>query len=212
MVPLPGRPDEVVPYNDLLAMEAKGLAEFPKVVGAEIRTYKISDLLNGVNLPGYKNEMRSEAGGVSLFFSYAHQDERYKNSLVTHLQLLRRQGTISTWSDRKTGAGENWREQILKELEGADIILLLISPDFLATDFCYNVELKRALERHRAGEAVAIPIIVRDSMLENSAFSDLQVLPEGGRAVDLWDKRDSAWRNVAEGIERAAERFRKLSA
>lgn len=207
MVPLPGLPDEMEPYNNLLVIEARGMTDFPKVVGTEVRTYKISDLLNGVDLPGYKKEKMP--GGVTLLFSYAHEDERYKDVLATHLKILQRQNTISTWNDREIGAGENWREEIMNELNRADIILLLISADFLASDFCYDVEMERALEREAKKEARVIPIILRDCIWTKAPFAKLQALPKDGKPIRSWPDKDKAWRNVAEEIEKAANNLRK---
>ena len=209
MVPLPGLPEEMEPYNNLLVIEAQGMKDFPKVVGTEVKTFKIGDLLNGVDLPGYKKEKAPEARGVNLFFSYAHKDERYKDVLETHLKILQRQGTISVWSDREIEGGENWREEIMKELNRADIILLLISPDFIASKFCYEIEMKRALERNANKEARVIPVILRDCIWAKAPFAEIQALPKDGKPIRSWGNRDTAWRNVAEGIEKAADNFRK---
>ena len=84
------------------------------------------------------------------------------------------------------------------------MILLLVSADFLASDYCYDIEMKRALARHKAGEARVIPIIVRDCPWESALFAELQALPPNGKSVDLWENRDSAWKAVADGIERVA--------
>jgi internalin A len=94
-------------------------------------------------------------------------------------------------------------------LERADIILLLVSADFIASDYCYEKEMGRALERHAQGEARVIPAIVRDVNWRIAPFAKLQALPKDGRAVTLWEDRDSAWRNVSEGIERVVEEMRK---
>src|SRR5690349_5863095 len=98
---------------------------------------------------------------VSVFYSYAHQDEALRQQLETHLSLLRRQGLISEWYDRKILPGAEWVGEIDEHLERASIILLLISADFLASDYCYDKEMTRALERHKQGEARVIPIILR---------------------------------------------------
>jgi len=101
-------------------------------------------------------------------------------------------------------------------METADVILLLVSADFIQSDYCYDVEMKRALERHEAGEACVIPILVRDVAWKDAPFDKLQFLPAGGKAVTTWgpDKyaRDTAWRNVAEGIESAISGFLEASA
>src|SRR3954470_1358357 len=89
-----------------------------------------------------------EAGPVEVFFSYSHKDESLRKRLEEHLSILRRQGIISGWHDRMIGAGQEWKGEIDRRLDSARIILLLISPSFLASDYCYDVEMKRALERH----------------------------------------------------------------
>src|SRR5438067_8677741 len=97
---------------------------------------------------------------VTLFLSYAHQDEPLLRELKTHLSLLERQGLISTWHDRQIVPGQDWAKEMDKRLEQAAVILLLVSPDFVASDYCYQIEMKRALERHAAGEARVISIAI----------------------------------------------------
>ena len=104
--------------------------------------------------------------------------------------------------------GDEWSGEIDQNLEAADVILLLVSADFLNSDFCWNKEMTRALERHEAGEATVIPIIIRDAAWQEAKFAELQALPKDGKAVTLWPNRDSAWRNVADGIRKAAEDIR----
>lgn len=137
---------------------------------------------------------------VTLFYSYSHKDEKFRDTLAKHLALLRRQGLIKEWYDRQIDAGEEWREAIDEHLEVADIILLLVSVDFINSDYCFDKEMGRALERHDAGEAVVIPIIVRPVNWTGAPFGRLQALPKNGKPVTVWDNRDSAWVNVAEGI------------
>src|SRR5262245_23163172 len=98
---------------------------------------------------------------VEVFFSYAHEDEDLRDKLEEHLSILKHQGKISTWHDRKIGAGREGAGVISEKLEAADIILLLISSSFLASDYCYGSEMDRALKRHTLGDAVVIPIILR---------------------------------------------------
>ena len=100
--------------------------------------------------------------GLLLFCCYCHKDENLRNQLEIQLRLLQRQGVISSWHDRLIGAGQEWKAHISRNLEQADIILLLVSADFIASDYCYDIEMTRALERHRAGTARVIPVIVRD--------------------------------------------------
>ncbi|MES9969977.1 MAG: toll/interleukin-1 receptor domain-containing protein, partial [Candidatus Thiodiazotropha sp.] len=98
---------------------------------------------------------------VEVFFSYSHQDEGLRNELEIHLSLLRRQGAIDIWSDHRIGPGEELGGEIDRHLESADIILLLVSPNFLNSDYCYDIEMKRAMERHEHGETRVIPVILR---------------------------------------------------
>ncbi len=146
-----------------------------------------------------------------LFYSYSHKDEKFRDALATHLAPLKRQGVIQEWYDRKITAGEEWGNAIDEHLEAADIILLLVSPDFISSDYCWGKEMARALERHAAGEAQVIPIIVRPVNWKGGPFGSgapfghLQALPKNAKAVTLWANRDSAWVDVASGIEEAIE-------
>src|SRR5690349_21283752 len=113
---------------------------------------------------------------LELFYSYAHKDERLRNELNNHLYNLRRQHFIVDWFDRDISAGTDWEQDIDTHLNTAQVILLLISPDFMASDYCYSIEMKRALERHEAGEARVIPIILKPVDWKDAPFSKLQVL------------------------------------
>lgn len=212
MIPLPDYPDVVVPYNELLVMEQKGRKEFPKVVGDQIIEPNVNELLNDVDLEGTRRSERTmdeHQQAMRVFCSYSHKDENLRNKLETHLKLLQRRGLIETWHDRKIEAGDDWKRKIDDNLERADIILLLVSADFIASEYCYAKEMKRALERHEKNEALAIPIIVRDVSLKGAPFADLQYLPKDGKPIMKWTSKDSAWRNVSEGIERVIEVLRK---
>ena len=98
---------------------------------------------------------------ITVFYSYAHADERLRKQLETHLSLLRQQGIIATWHDRQIVPGTDRAREMDMHLTTARVILLLISPDFIASDYCYGIELKRALQRHDANEAQVIPILLR---------------------------------------------------
>src|SRR5947207_3811014 len=98
---------------------------------------------------------------VKIFFCYAHEDESLLNKLKTQLSPLQRQGLINVWHDRDIRAGTEWEQEISKHLNEAEIILLLASPDFMDSDYCYGIEMQRALERQRHGVARVIPVILR---------------------------------------------------
>lgn len=110
---------------------------------------------------------------LRLFYSYSHVDERMRQRLEDHLKLMEREGLISPWHFRKIGAGEEWEGAINKHLATADIVLLLISASFLASAYCYDVEMKRALRRHEAGKARVIPIILRGVDWKGAPFGVL---------------------------------------
>ena len=101
--------------------------------------------------------LRRSSEAIEVFYSYAHEDETLRRELEKHLRILERRGIITGWHDRKISAGKEWGAEIDRHLSSARIILLLISPDFLASDYCWGVEVKRAMERHGAGEACVIP-------------------------------------------------------
>jgi TIR domain-containing protein len=142
-------------------------------------------------------------GEKKLFISYSHRDERYREQLVTHLAGLRRQGIIADWHDRKIAGGEEWRDAIDRNLDEADCVLLLISADFLASDYCYGIEMQRTLEKYQEGRVIVIPVIVRPADWQYTPLGELQALPKDAKPVVEWASRDRAWLNVTEGIRRA---------
>ena len=145
------------------------------------------------------------AEALNVFVSYCHADEEAKNDLLKHLEPLRRLEIIKAWHDRMIKPGEDWGKKISENLEKADIILLLVSIDFINSSYCYDIELDRAIERHTAREAVVIPIIIRSCMWKSTPFGQIQAVPKDGRPVALWLDRDEAFVNVAEGIRQMAE-------
>ena len=144
-------------------------------------------------------------GKVRVFVSYSHKDENLRAELSNHLALLRHQGVISDWYDGEILAGGEWGREIVDRLENADIILLLVSADYLASKFCFGMEMKRALERHDEGSARVIPIILRSADWKNAPFGKLQALPKDGRAVMNWPDKDAALADAALGIRRVIE-------
>src|SRR5262245_26023792 len=145
-----------------------------------------------------------------IFISYSHKDERLRRELEAHLSLLKREGLVEHWSDRKIGAGEEWKGAIDKNLARADIVLLLVSATFIHSDYCFDVEMKRALNRHRAGRTRVIPIILRPVDWHSAPFGKLQALPTDGKPVTNHRPRDAAWLEVAKGI-RAVVRGEQLT-
>jgi TIR domain-containing protein len=142
---------------------------------------------------------------ASLFFSYSHADEGLRDQLEKQLAMLVRQGTIQVWHDRRIGAGEEWAVTIDQHVESDEIILLLVSPDFLASDYCYDREMVRAVERHDAGEAIVIPVILRPCDWHGAPFGKLQAVPKDGKAVTLMPNTDAALLEVAQAVRAAAQ-------
>jgi hypothetical protein len=134
---------------------------------------------------------------VTVFISYAHADELLRQDLEKHLSMLQRQGLISSWNDRKLVPGIDWAKDINIHLNSASIILPLISPDFLASDYCYGIEMRRALERHEAEHARVIPVLLRPVDWQDAPFAKLQVLPTNAKPTTKWRNRDEAFSNVA---------------
>lgn len=140
---------------------------------------------------------------TKLFFSYSHADEQLRDTLEKHLSALKRQGLIDTWHDRRILAGDELDHAIEQSLEEADVILLLVSADFLASAYCYDVEMQRAVERHNAGEARVIPIILRPCDWQDAPFGKLLAAPKDGRPVTSWPDLDEAFLDVVRAIKAA---------
>jgi len=146
---------------------------------------------------------------LSVFFSYSHKDEILRDELADHLATLKRNGEISAWHDRMIAAGSDWAKAIDDNLMTADVILLLISSSFLASDYCSDIELNQAIARHNSGEARIIPIILRPCDWEGSLFGRLQALPKNAKPITKWDNKDEAFTDVVKGIKLAIAEMQK---
>lgn len=143
----------------------------------------------------------------NVFFSYSHADEDLRDQLEKQLAMLKRQGVIDTWHDRRIGAGVEINKTIDDHIDRDEIILLLVSPDFIASDFCYDVEMKRAMERQGAKQAVVIPVILRPCDWHHAPFGKLLATPRDGKPVTQWPNRDEAFLQVAQAVREAAKRW-----
>lgn len=148
---------------------------------------------------------------ITIFCCYAREDEELLNRLKAHLRPLQRQGLIDTWYDRDISAGAEWEREIQQHLNAAQVVLLLISPDFMDSDYCYSIEMKQALERHVNGEAVVIPIILHYVYWQGEPLGKLQALPTDGRPVTAreWHNLNQALFDVTNGLRRVAEQMRR---
>lgn len=144
---------------------------------------------------------------VSVFFSYSHKDEEYRDELEIHLSALKRQGLIEVWHDRRIQAGSEIDGEIESRLESADIILLLVSPYFIASDYCYGIEMKRALERHHANQARVIPVIVHPCDWHETPFGKLRATPTDGKPISTFPSLHEAYLDVTSDIRSIASEF-----
>ena len=144
---------------------------------------------------------------VKIFICYARKDEAFLNKLKAHFKPLQHESLIDLWYDRDISAGTEWEREISKQLDLAQIILLLISPDFMNSKYCYSVEMKRAIERHEQGDARVIPIILRHVYWQRAPFGKLQALPANGKPVKSWRDPDEAFFNIVKGMYDAAEQI-----
>ncbi|WP_160145684.1 toll/interleukin-1 receptor domain-containing protein [Dictyobacter aurantiacus] len=148
---------------------------------------------------------------IEIFISYAHEDEKLLKKIEKQLKILKHHGDVITWHDRKINAGLEWKQEIDFHLKSANIILLLISTDFMASDYCYSVELEQALARHHNGDCRVIPVILRPTIWKNEKFSKLQALPANGKPVTNWSNKDKAFVDIAEGIQKVISELKTLT-
>jgi hypothetical protein len=144
---------------------------------------------------------------LSLFFSYSHADELLRAELAKHLTPLKRSGLITTWYDREITAGGSLDATIMNHLEEADIVLLLVSADFIHSEYCYSREMNRALERHAHGSCVVIPVILRACDWQSTPLGKILATPRDGMPVVQWQDRDEAFLDVAQSIRKAVEQM-----
>ena len=149
---------------------------------------------------------------ISIFFSYSRKDAALMQELEDHLEPLKLSGLINSWHDGCIEPGEEWESKIKDNLETAQIILLLISIDFIKSSYCYDVELRKAIDRHKARDAYVIPVILRSCLwtqvpVGNMYLGDLQALPKDAKPISQWTDRDEAYTNIAEELY---EKIQKL--
>jgi len=205
-VPLVESPAHAIDYKKLVMFERRGIMEFPEFIDGRVLNIQVRELLDGVDFEEQRVESVEDLGRAkSIFMSYSHKDEGLRDELETHLKLLQRQRFISMWYDRKISPGSEWNSEIDYRIEHAAIILLLISADFIASDYCWEKEVRRALERHASKEATVVPVLLRSCDWKTAPFAKLQGLPKDMKAVTAWPDRDAAWADVAAGIRNLIE-------
>lgn len=140
---------------------------------------------------------------TTVFFSYSHADEDLRNCLEKHLATLVHQGLIDAWHDRRILGGDEFDDRISEHLERADIVLLLVSSDFLASKYCYEREMLRAMELHNSGKTRVIPVILRHCDWHSTPFGKLRATPRDGKPIRSWTDFDEAFLDVVLTIREA---------
>jgi hypothetical protein len=153
-----------------------------------------------INKPCKTSSPRTHPAAVKFFLSYSHKDESFRMELQTHLKMLEHEGLISLWQDHEILPGDAWNTKIEEELNAAEIILFLVSADFIASDYCWGKEVETAMALHACGQATLVPILVRHCDWKTAKFAQLQSLPVGMIPVSAWDDRDQAWTNVVQSL------------
>jgi len=150
----------------------------------------------------HTNNLADQHQRIDIFCCYSRKDRSFLLQLRAHLALLERLGRIRLWADIDIEAGREWEKEIQSHLETAQIILLLVSADFINSDSCYGIEMQRALERQQRAEARVIPILLRPVDWQAAPFGKLQVLPRDGRPLTDWPTPEHAMRDIAQEIRR----------
>lgn len=142
-----------------------------------------------------------------VFISYAKEDRAYVYELSNHLKWLVRSGVIDTWNDLAVLPSSVYESEIIAQLETADIIIFLVSADFINSGYIKDVEIRKVIERHHKGEAVIIPIIVRPCDISILSISKFQALPENGQPISTWEDKDEAWMNIVNEMKKIIHKF-----
>jgi hypothetical protein len=161
--------------------------------------YRFTDF--GVESERYRMQDEKDVRSVELFCAYSHKDHELQEEFKKSLAVLTWRKWVDIWTDHRIDPGIPWEEEISTHLNHAGIIVLLVSADFLSSDYCYRREMLAALDRAKRRTAVVLPIIVRPCEWSDAPFAPLQVLPRNGKAITLWDNRDGAWTEVAFNIK-----------
>ncbi len=172
-----------------------------------LSAYEKLSMIENLSPQGLKTMTSKPAKVIEVFISYAQEDERLMLKLEKHLATLKHQGYVTFWNNLRINAGKEWDNEINEHLSTAHVILLLISSDFMASDYCTSVEVKQALLRHDAGECRVIPIILRPVNWRIATVNKLRPLPADGKSVTEWHNKDKAFVNIAEGIQKVIEEF-----
>ncbi len=154
-----------------------------------------------------KDDFEMVDNKVKVFLSYSHVDEEFKNKLDVHLAPLKRNNKVETWNDRKLLPGALFDDEIKNHLNEDEIIILLISADFINSDYCYEIEMMKALERMKNSDAIVIPIILRPCLWQETPLKDVQALPKDGTPISKYADTDDAYLEIVKSINDIIDNF-----
>ncbi len=196
----PEDPDATVPYADILDAERQGWPDVQVRVDGKLTRLNV-ETLRTIVMP-----QKPSSEPPFVFLSYSHKDKNYRDRLLTHLKILKGDGLIRDWHDREIPAGAKWKAEIDRNLKSADIAIMLVSPDFLASDYCNGIELRQALGQEHT---TVVPVIARVSSWKSGPLGELDALPIDGKPITKHGNRDEGWLAVEEGIRKVAETMRR---
>jgi hypothetical protein len=216
-----------VKHDLLLKYEQSGKATIAVEVGDGLMDFSVEDLLDGVDLPGLirgphslvrttirrvaerTHEQVSMRDCFSLFISYSHKDELFRDELRGALTVYERRAELSTWHDTLIVPGQKWESEILHRLVDASIIVLLLSNDFISSDYCTQKEMKIALARDLAGECAIVPIVVRACRFDKLELGKIQAILPKGKPIKQHKDRDAAWLEVTQQLDRVIAKLKR---
>lgn len=169
--------------------------------------YLISELLVGIPTLNKTTGFEILKRKPKLFVSYARKDILFLADFNVHMADLKRNGLIEQWTDQQINPGEEWEDALKRALETADIILFLVSPDFIASDYIQEIEVKKAMERHQEGDVIIVPVIIRPCDFSCLSISKFQALPPNAKPISSWENKDEAWLEVLHGIKKILKGF-----
>lgn len=213
LVPIPKYPHITVPYEELLAYERAGDNEYKVVIDRTPVKFSVAELLDGVDLPGSRELVALPGETIQLFgvplvfISYAHEDERFRDELRGALTPYERTRALQITDDTCIVPGQKWEDEISSKVEDADIVILLLSNDFIRSDYCFQKEMQIARERDRAGDCTIVPIVVRACAYEKLELGQLQAILPNGKPVKQNKDRDAAWLEVTKQLDKVIARF-----
>ena len=221
LVPIPGHAAARVRHELLIKYERSGRREIAVEVGDELRDFPVKELLDGVDLPGVPRARLANANAfpqhewfelkpfLSVFISYSHKDEAFLDQLRGALVPYERKGELKVWADKLVEPGQTWEADILWRLHEADLIILLLSNDFLRSSYCMDTELPLAMKRREQKECEIVPIVIRASRYDKLELGTIQAIMPGDKPINEHEKTDSAWLEVTRQLDVAIKRLLK---